>query len=90
MIYIWKMYIMEMDMRVAIWGNSLAVRIPAAVAEAMGLKEGDEICVRSAAKGELEIAVKPDLETMLARVRKLRGRIPADFKFDREEANSRG
>lgn len=77
-------------MRVAKWGNSLAVRIPARVAEAMGLKEGDEINVRVATKGELELAAKPDLETMLARVRELRGRIPADFKFDREEANERG
>lgn len=77
-------------MRVAKWGNSLAVRIPARVAEAMGLKEGDEINVRVATKGELELTAKPDLETMLARVRKLRGRIPADFKFDREEANERG
>lgn len=77
-------------MRVAKWGNSLAVRIPARVAEAMGLKEGDEINVRVATKGELELTAKPDLETMLARVRKLRGRIPANFKFDREEANERG
>lgn len=77
-------------MRVAKWGNSLAVRIPARVAEAMGLKEGDEINVRVATKGDLELTAKPDLETMLARVRKLRGRIPADFKFDREEANERG
>jgi antitoxin MazE len=81
---------MEVGMRVAKWGNSLAVRIPVSVVEEMGLKEGDELRVRFAAKGELELAAKPDLETMLARVRKLRGRIPADFKFDREEANSRG
>ena len=77
-------------MRVAKWGNSLAVRIPAALVESMSLKEGDEILLRSVAKGELELAAKPDLETMLARVRKLRGRIPADFRFDREEANERG
>lgn len=77
-------------MRVAKWGNSLAVRIPASLADAMGLKEGDEISLRAAAKGELELTAKPDLETMLARVRKLRGRIPSDFKFDREEANERG
>lgn len=30
-------------MRVARWGNSLAVRLPAAVVEALKLKEGDEI-----------------------------------------------
>jgi antitoxin MazE len=30
-------------MRVAKWGNSPAVRLPAAVVEALTLKEGDEI-----------------------------------------------
>ena len=30
-------------MQVAKWGNSLAVRLPAIVVEALGLKEGDEI-----------------------------------------------
>jgi antitoxin MazE len=30
-------------MQVARWGNSLAVRLPAAVVEALELKEGDEI-----------------------------------------------
>ncbi len=30
-------------MQVAKWGNSLAIRIPAAVAEALGLRAGDEV-----------------------------------------------
>ena len=30
-------------MQVAKWGNSLAVRLPAAVVEALELKEGDDI-----------------------------------------------
>ncbi len=30
-------------MQVAKWGNSLAVRLPAAVVQALELKEGDEI-----------------------------------------------
>ena len=30
-------------MRVSKWGNSLAVRLPASVAEALALKEGDDI-----------------------------------------------
>ncbi|HZV21679.1 MAG TPA: AbrB/MazE/SpoVT family DNA-binding domain-containing protein, partial [Hyphomicrobiales bacterium] len=30
-------------MRVAKWGNSLAVRLPASVVEALGLQEGDEV-----------------------------------------------
>ena len=30
-------------MRIAKWGNSLAVRLPASVVETLGLQEGDEI-----------------------------------------------
>src|SRR5438270_10196387 len=33
----------ERIMRVAKWGNSLAVRLPAAVVEALDLKDGDDI-----------------------------------------------
>ena len=32
-------------MQVAKWGNSLAIRIPASVAEALDLKPGDEVQV---------------------------------------------
>ena len=35
-------------MQVAKWGNSLAVRLPAAVVEALELKEGDQIEIRIA------------------------------------------
>jgi len=34
-------------------------------------------------------AQPPSTEELLARLRQFRGRLPADFKFDREEANSR-
>ena len=42
-------------MQVAKWGNSLAVRIPADVARALGLKEGDEIELRAASDGTIEV-----------------------------------
>ena len=43
-------------MQVAKWGNSLAVRLPSAVVEALELKEGDQIEIRVAGKREFEIA----------------------------------
>jgi antitoxin MazE len=76
-------------MRVAKWGNSLAVRIPSVVVEAMDLKEGDEINVRIAGPRELQLVPKPDLDAMFERLKQFRGRLPADFRFDRDEANSR-
>jgi antitoxin MazE len=79
---------MEVAMRVARWGNSLAVRLPKALVDKMQLKEGDEVAVR-ALKGALGVDARPDVEEHLRALRKLRGTIPADFKFDREEANER-
>ena len=76
-------------MRVANWGNSLAVRLPAAVVEELGLKAGDEIEVRAVTSKGLEVARKPTREEAIATLRTFRGRLPADFKFDREEANAR-
>lgn len=74
-------------MQVAKWGNSLAVRLPAALVEAMTLNEGDEVEVLIAGKRTFEIRKQPGTRQLLERLRRFRGRIPADFKFDRLEAN---
>jgi antitoxin MazE len=76
-------------MHVAKWGNSLAIRLPAAVVEALNLKAGDDIEVHVADSRALGIARKPVRDELLKRLRAFRGRLPADFKFDREEANAR-
>jgi antitoxin MazE len=76
-------------MRIEKWGNSLAVRLPAAVIEALELKEGDDIEIRITGRRELELSRMPDREELLKRLRAFRGRLPADFKFDRDEANAR-
>jgi len=76
-------------MQVAKWGNSLAVRLPAAVIEALELKAGDQIEIHAADARAFAVARKPGREDLLRRLRAFRGRLPADFKFDREEANAR-
>ena len=76
-------------MQVAKWGNSLAVRLPAAVVEALGLEEGDEIEIHVADDRRFAVARKPGRDELLKRLRAFRGRLPADFKFDRDEANAR-
>lgn len=76
-------------MRVARWGNSLAVRLPAAVVDVLELKEGDEIEISVADPRQFAVSRKPSREALLARLRAFRGRLPADFKFDRDEANAR-
>ncbi len=77
-------------MQVSKWGNSLAVRLPATVVEALALEEGDEIEIQVANARTFEIKKRPGSRELLARLRRFRGRLPADFKFDRLEANSRG
>ena len=74
-------------MQVSRWGNSLAIRLPAAVVEVLGLKEGDDVEVRVAGEGQFEVKRTPTNREVLARLRKFRGLLPADFKFDRLEAN---
>ncbi len=76
-------------MRVAKWGNSLAVRLPAAVVEALELKAGDEVEIRIADARAFGIARKPGRAELMERLRAFRGRLPADFKFDRDWANTR-
>jgi antitoxin MazE len=43
-------------MRVSKWGNSLAVRLPAAVVEALDLEQGDQIEIRIAGAREFEVS----------------------------------
>lgn len=76
-------------MRVAKWGNSLAVRLPRAVAEALQLQEGDEIEIHVAGSRDFAVARKLDRAELIRRLRDFRGRLPVDFKFEREEANAR-
>ena len=76
-------------MQVSKWGNSLAVRLPAAVVEALDLKEGDEIEIRIAGKRNFEVARDRSREKALETIRRLARPFPPGFKFDREEANER-
>lgn len=76
-------------MQVARWGNSLAVRLPAAVVEALGLKEGDDIEVQVLDAKSWAIQRKPSRQQLLERLRTFRGRLPSDFKFDRDDAHER-
>ena len=75
-------------MQVAKWGNSLAVRLPASVVQALNLKEGEEIDLHIAGERSFEVAKQASAKELLARLRGLRGRLPADFHFDRLEANA--
>jgi antitoxin MazE len=76
-------------MRVVKWGKSLAIRLPTAVIEALDLKEGDEIELHATGMREATIVRKASRNELLERLRAFRGRLPDDFKFDRDDANDR-
>lgn len=76
-------------MKVSKWGNSLAVRLPAEVVEALSIKEGDEVVLKAVDRRDFDISQRPTRQDVILELRKYRGMIPADFKFDREEANAR-
>jgi antitoxin MazE len=84
------MYIQEIVMQVAKWGNSLAVRLPAKLVAELGLAEGDEIEVVKASRERLEIERKIGREEAIQRLRKLRekyvGSVPAGYRFKRSDA----
>ena len=78
-------------MQVSKWGNSLAIRIPADVARALDLAEGDDVELCALDKHKVAVITERQRrEAALGRLRQFRGLLPADFKFDREEAHARG
>ena len=80
----------EVSMQVSRWGNSLAVRFPAGLVQALDLKEGEEVDLHLVGERSFEVSKKPNVKALLARLHEFRGRLPADFHFDRLQANERG
>jgi antitoxin MazE len=80
---------MEVIVRVSKWGNSLAVRLPAAVIEALNLQEGDDIEIVIAGDRQFEVARDNTRAEAIARLKTLRRPLPKGFHFDRDEAHER-
>ena len=81
---------MEDVLQVSKWGNSLAVRLPKALVDELGLKEGDEIDVVAARKGTIEVETKEERRRRaIENLASLNWAFPPDYKFDRAAANER-
>ncbi len=77
-------------MKVAKWGNSLAVRIPADVAQELGLTEGDNVTLCALDQEQVAVVTEQQRRrAALDRLRELAVPMPPGFMFDREEANAR-
>ena len=68
-------------------GDGFAVRLPDDMVEGLALQEGDEVSLY------LQKRQKPltdaERKEAIEGLRRYRGMMPADFKFDRDEANAR-
>ena len=76
-------------MRVAKWGNSLAVRLPKSLVDELGLKSGDRLDVLSARSDRIVVAKDKTKERAVDRMRERALAIPHDYSFNRDEANTR-
>ena len=76
-------------MRVAKWGNSLSVRLPKALVEALGLKAGDELSVVAASKDEIVVEKRDRGAEFLKAMEQFNWPAPEGYKFDRDEATER-
>ena len=79
----------EIAVKIARWGNSLAVRLPRNVADELSLKEGDEIQLRPAGDRCFEVVQDRRREEALARIREMSWPLPPDYQFDRDEIYDR-
>jgi len=80
---------LEDAMQVSKWGDSLAVRLPKALVEKMGLRVGDELDIVDVAGRTLIVQKEDRRKAALERLASLNWPLPPDYKFDRDEANER-
>jgi len=77
------------SMLVSKWGNSLAVRLPKALVEALNLSPGDGLNVVETSTGQIAVEKVDRRAEFLRQADQFRIRLPEGYKFDRDEANER-
>jgi len=75
-------------MKVAKWDDSLVIQIPSSIVEELDLKEGDDVDVRIGDDRALEIE-RDSRRKAIEKLKSFKVKLPDDWKFDRDEANSR-
>ena len=79
-------YRIEVTARVERRGDDLFLCLPAEEAARIGIKEDDEITIRSASEGVVEFEVQGSLDDWFARISKIERKVPADYRFKRSDA----
>jgi antitoxin MazE len=81
--------IKETAMQISKWGDSLAVRLPKALVEKLGLRAGDDVNVTSADAETIVISRSGDKGDFLLKLRLLKKPKPEGFVWNRDDANTR-
>ena len=76
-------------MKIAKWGNSLAVRIPADVVEKLGISANEEAEIRVTGEHSLEVTRDRRRMEAIEQMRTMRVVVPDDFVFNRDELYDR-
>lgn len=77
-------------MQISKWGNSLSVRLPKDIVDALGLKEGDDVAVTAEDSSALALNRDNQREKALKELLSLKWPLPKNYRFDRDEAHERG
>lgn len=76
-------------MQIAKWGNSLAIRLPKALVDALGLKPGDQVELVAQSPRRLALAKADKRADFLAAMATPPLTLPAGARASRDEANER-
>ena len=76
-------------MKLAKWGNSLALRIPAEVVDELGLSPNDDAEIRVTGKHSFEVVHDRRRQEAIEAIRKLARPLPPGYKFNRDELYER-
>lgn len=71
------------------WGGGLAEQLPDEAVNALGLRSGDNIVIQVSGACGISIGTSPRGREPLPALRKYRGRLPLNFKFERLGTNER-
>jgi antitoxin MazE len=80
---------MEAAMQISKWGNSLAVRLPKALVDKLGLAEGDNVNVTATDAQTIVISKDDGASDFLLKLRGLQRPKPEGFVWNRDDANTR-
>lgn len=76
-------------MKLAKWGNSLALRIPADVVSKLGIAPNEEVEIKITGESSFEVSRDRRRQEAIESIRRMARPFPPGFKFNRDEIYDR-